>query len=67
LNLKVKILKISSSKTIEIESEMMGGGYMGKNGYESQASFSSIKFNGVEKRLKMTEKCYLSIIILPSY
>jgi len=48
LNLKAKILKISSSKTIEIESEMMGGGYMGKNGYESQASFSSIKFNGVE-------------------
>jgi len=45
----------------------MGGGYMGKNGYESQASFSSIKFNGVEKWLKMTEKCYLSIIILPSY
>jgi len=40
---------------------------MGKNGYESQASFSSIQFNGVEKRLKMTEKCYLSIIILPSY
>ena len=32
---------------------MMGGGYMGKNGYESQASFSSIKFNGVEDDWEM--------------
>ena len=73
---------------------------MGKNGYESQASSSSSKFNGVvrapticvvrksntsknpgrpfyacplpkvgltnEKRLKMIEKCNLTIIILPS-
>jgi len=85
---------------------MIGGGNMGKNGYESQASSSSFKFNGVvrvleclcpricvvrkpstsknpgrpfyacplpkvclnnEKRLKMIEKCNLSIIILPSY
>jgi len=83
---------------------MMGGGNMGKNGYESQASSSSSKFNGVvrvlecwcptiyvrksntsknpgrsfyacplskvgltnEKRLKMIEKCNLTIIILPS-
>jgi len=84
---------------------MMRGGNMGKNGYESQASSSSSKFNGVvrvlecwcpticvvrkfntsknpgrsfyacllpkvgltnEKRLKMIEKCNLTIIILPS-
>jgi len=30
LNLKAKILEISRSKTIEIESEMMEGGNMGK-------------------------------------
>jgi len=52
LNLKAKILKISSSKTIEFESEMMGGGNMGKNGYESQASSSSFKFNGVVRVLE---------------
>jgi len=49
LNLKAKILKISWSKTIEIESEMMGGGNMG---YESRASSSSSKFNGVVRVLE---------------
>ena len=31
---------------------MIGGGNMGKNGYESQASSSSFKFNGVVRVLE---------------
>jgi len=37
---------------------MIGGGNMGKNGYESQASSSSSKFNGVMRVLE----CWCPII-----
>jgi len=46
LNPKTRIPKISSSKTVQIESEMMGGWHMGKKSYQSQASSSSSMFNG---------------------
>jgi len=61
LNLKAKILKKFSSKTIEIESEMMGGRNMGKNSYESQASSSSFKFNGAVRVLNV---CVLEFVLL---
>jgi len=46
LNPKSKIAKISSSKIVQIESEMMGGWCMGKNNYLSRASSSSSMFYG---------------------
>jgi len=52
LNPKNKIPKISSSKTIQIESEMMGGGHIGKKSYKIQALSSSSMFNSNVRMLQ---------------
>jgi hypothetical protein len=41
-----KIPKISSSFGVQVESEMMDGGRVGKNSYQSRYSSSSSMFNG---------------------
>jgi hypothetical protein len=53
-----KIPKISSSKIVQIEFEMMGGGHKGKNSYQSRSSSSSSMFNGDVKVLE----CWCPII-----
>jgi len=63
----VKILKKIWSKTIETESDMMGGGNMGKTVMQVELHLQAPSLMVMwEKRLKMIKECNFSVIIFPS-